>query len=70
VPLRNPAWSAPCGPLNNPTDPDVLPSPLPATGPAPYNGSTAIAISVNGMQTGVVVTDGTNLNEGNVVAAG
>ena len=70
MPSRNPAWSAPCGPLNNAIDLDVLPNLLLVTGLAFYNGSIVIAISVNGMQTGVVVTDGTNLNEGNVVAAG
>jgi len=35
-----------------------------------YDGSPATAISVNGMQTGGVVTDGTDLNKGNVVPAG
>ena len=38
--------------------------------PALYDGSPATAISVNGMQTGGVVTDGTDLNKGNVVPAG
>jgi hypothetical protein len=59
--------------LNNPTDPNGLAAPLPATVPAPYDGSTAIPISVNGTQIGVAfvtVTPGTNANERNVVAVG
>jgi Tfp pilus assembly protein PilX len=59
--------------LNNPTDPNGLASPLPATVPAPYDGSTGSPISVNGTQVGVVfvtVTAGTNANERNVVAVG
>src|SRR5258708_2377471 len=59
--------------LNNPTDPNGLASPLPATVPAPYDGSTGIPISINGPQVGVVfvtVTAGTNANERNVVAVG
>jgi hypothetical protein len=59
--------------LNNPTDPNGLPSPLPGTVPPPYDGSTPIPISVNGTQIGVVfvnVTNGTNPNERNVVAVG
>jgi hypothetical protein len=38
--------------------------------PALYDGSPATATSVDGMQTGGVVTDGTNLSKGNVVPAG
>jgi hypothetical protein len=41
--------------------------------PAPYDGSTGIPISVNGVQIGVAfvtVTPGTNANERNVVAVG
>ena len=59
--------------LNNPTDPNGLPSPLPGTVPAPFDGSTPIPISVNGTQIGVVfvtVTNGTNPNERNVAAVG
>jgi hypothetical protein len=59
--------------LNNPTDPNGLPSPLPGTVPAPYDGSTPIPISVNGTQIGVVfvtVTNGINPNERNVAAVG
>ena len=59
--------------LNNPADANGLPNPLPGTVPAPYDGSTAIPISVNGTQIGVVfvtVTNGTNPNERNVVAVG
>jgi hypothetical protein len=59
--------------LNNPADPNGLLTPLPATVPAPYDGSTPIPISVNGTQIGVVfvtVTNGINPNERNVVAVG
>jgi hypothetical protein len=59
--------------LNNPTDPNGLPTPLPGTVPAPYDGSIPIPISVNGTQIGVVfvtVTNGINPNERNVVAVG
>ena len=59
--------------LNNPTDPNGLPSPLPGTVPAPFDGSAPIPISVNGTQIGVVfvtVTNGINPNERNIVAVG
>jgi Tfp pilus assembly protein PilX len=60
--------------LNSPTDPNGLASPLPATVPAPYDGSTAIAISNStGTQIGVAfvtVSQGTNANERNVVSVG
>lgn len=59
--------------LNNPTDANGLPNPLPGTVPAPYDGSAPIPISVNGTQIGVVfvtVTNGINPNERNVVAVG
>jgi hypothetical protein len=59
--------------LNNPADPNGLLNPLPGTVPAPYDGSTAIPILVNGTQIGVVfvtVTNGINPNERNVVAVG
>ena len=59
--------------LNNPTDPNGIPTPLPGTVPAPYDGSAPIPISVNGTQIGVVfvtVTNGINPNERNVVAVG
>ena len=59
--------------LNNPANANGLTTPLPATVPAPYDGSTAIPISVNGVQIGVAfvtVTPGTNANERNVVAVG
>jgi hypothetical protein len=35
--------------LNHPTDPNGLATPLPATVPAPYDSSTGIPISVNGV---------------------
>ena len=60
--------------LNNPTDANGLPSPLPGTVPSPYDGSTAIPISnSSGTQIGVAfvtVTPGTNLNERNVTTVG
>ena len=59
--------------LNNPTDPNGLPTPLPGPVPAPYDGSAPIPILVNGTQIGVVfvtVTNGVNPNERNVVAVG
>ena len=59
--------------LNNPTDLNGLPTPLPGPVPAPYDGSAPIPISVNGTQIGVVfvtVTNGINPNERNVVAVG
>ena len=59
--------------LNNPTDPNGLPTPLPGPVPAPYDGSAPIPIMVNGTQIGVVfvtVTNGINPNERNVVAVG
>jgi hypothetical protein len=59
--------------LNNPADPNGLPTPLPGTVPAPYDGSAPIPILVNGTQIGVVfvtVTNGINPNERNVVAVG
>lgn len=59
--------------LNHPADPNGLLSPLPGTVPAPYDGSVAIPISVNGTQIGevfVTVTNGTNPNERNIVAVG
>ena len=60
--------------LNNPTDPNGLPSPLPGTVPSPYDGSNPIPISnSSGTQIGVAfvtVTPGTNLNERNVTTVG
>ncbi len=59
--------------LNNPTDPNGLLSPLPVTVPAPYDGSAAIPITVNGTQIGVAfvtVTPGVNPNERQLVAVG
>jgi hypothetical protein len=58
--------------LNNPTDPNGLPNPLPGI-VAPYDGNTPIPILANGTQIGVAfvtVTNGTNPNERNVVAVG
>ncbi len=59
--------------LNNPTDPNGLPNPLPGLAPAPYDGSAPIALNVNGTYAGsvfVTVTNGANPNERNVVAVG
>jgi hypothetical protein len=59
--------------LNNPTDANGIPDPLPVTVPAPYDGSTGIPITVNGTPIGlafVTVTSGVNANERNVVAVG
>ncbi|HET8533445.1 MAG TPA: hypothetical protein VFO08_19985 [Methylomirabilota bacterium] len=59
--------------LNNPTDLNGIPDPLPGTVPAPYDGSTGIPIIVNGTQIGlafVTVTNGVNPNERNVVTVG
>ena len=57
--------------LNNPTDPNGL-SAMP--GPSPYDGNTDIAIlDSSGTQIGVarvIVTQGTNTNERNVVSVG
>src|SRR6266849_2120639 len=63
--------------LNNPADPNGLPTSL-ATVPAPYDGSAAIPISLNGTQIGVVfvtvkgpIRDPTlNANERTVSAVG
>ncbi len=60
--------------LNNPTDPNGIPDPFPATAPAPYDGSASIAIlDSTGTQIGlafVTVTAGTAANERNVVSIG
>jgi hypothetical protein len=59
--------------LNNPTDANGIPDPLPGPVPTPYDGSTGIPIIVNGTQIGlafVTVTNGVNPNERNVVAVG
>jgi len=59
--------------LNNPTDPNGIPDPLVGTAPAPFDGSTGIPITVNGTQIGlafVIVTNGVNPNERNVVTVG
>lgn len=59
--------------LNNPTDPNGIPDPLPVTIPSTYNGSTGIPILVNGTQIGlafVTVSPGVNANERNIVAVG
>jgi hypothetical protein len=58
--------------LNNPADANGIPNPLiiPA---APYNGTTAIPVVINGGQVGVFtvsVTNGATANERNVVATG
>lgn len=59
--------------LNNPTDLNGIPDPLPVTIPSTYNGSTGIPILVNGTQLGlafVTVSPGANANERNIVAVG
>ena len=59
--------------LNNPTDANGIPDPLPMTVPSPYDGSTGIPINVNGTQIGlafVTVAPGVNANERNIVAVG
>jgi hypothetical protein len=59
--------------LNNPTDLNGIPDPLPVTMPSTYNGSTGIPILVNGTQLGlafVTVSPGVNANERNIVAVG
>src|SRR6266478_5232269 len=56
--------------LNNPGDPSGIPNPL-VTAAAPYDGSTAVPVFVNGAQVGtftVSVTNGAAPNERNVVA--
>src|SRR6266571_5701586 len=56
--------------LNNPADPDGIPNPL-VTPAAPYDGSTAVPVVVNGAQIGtftVSVTNGATSNERNIVA--
>ena len=59
--------------LNNPTDANGIPDPLPMTVPSPWDGSTGIPINVNGTQIGlafVTVAPGVNANERNIVAVG
>jgi hypothetical protein len=60
--------------LNNPTDPNGIPEPFPATAPAPYDGSAAIPIlDSTATQIGVAfvtVTAGAAANERNVVSIG
>jgi hypothetical protein len=65
-------WALNLG-FTNPADTNGIPYPLVGTAPPPYDGNTLIPISVNGTQIGVAfvtVTQGTNLNERNVVAVG
>jgi Tfp pilus assembly protein PilX len=59
--------------LNNPTDPHGVPNPLVGPAPAPYDGSAAIPLSVNGTYVGsvfVTITNGANANERNVASVG
>jgi hypothetical protein len=59
--------------LNNPTDANGIPDPMPSPAPAPYDGSTGIPITLNGVQLGlafVTVIPGANPNERNVAAVG
>src|SRR5713226_1185305 len=58
--------------LNNPANASGIPNPL-VTGAAPYDGTTAIAVLINGAQVGVytvAVTNGASANERNIVATG
>lgn len=58
--------------LGNPADPNGIPNPLGAPA-APYDGATAVPVSVSGTQLGVFtvsVTNGGASNERNVVAVG
>ena len=58
--------------LNNPGDASGIPNPL-VTPAAPYDGSTAVPVLLNGTQVGVFtvsVTNGAQPNERNVVATG
>jgi Tfp pilus assembly protein PilX len=58
--------------LNNPGDASGIPNPL-VTPAAPYDGSTAVPVMLNGTQVGVFtvsVTNGAQPNERNVVAMG
>jgi hypothetical protein len=58
--------------LNNPADPNGIPNPL-VTPAAPYNGTTAVPVMMNGAQLGVFtvsVTNGATANERNLVATG
>jgi len=64
--------------LNNPTDPKGVPNPLVGPAPAPYDGSAAIPLNVNGVYVGAVFVtimgptpaNGLNANERSVIAVG
>ena len=58
--------------LSNPSDTNAIPNPL-VTAAAPYDGSTAIPVLINGVQAGVFtvsVSNGANTYERNIVATG
>ncbi len=58
--------------LNNPANASGIPNPL-VTAAAPYNGTTAIPVMINGAQVGVFtvsVTNGATAYERNIVATG
>jgi len=58
--------------LNNPANANGIPNPL-VTAAAPYDGSAAVPVMVNGVQMGVFtvsVTNGALANERNIVATG
>ena len=58
--------------LNNPTDANGIPNPF-VTAPAPFDGSTAVPVMINGTQVGVftvTVAAGAAANERNIVATG
>jgi hypothetical protein len=58
--------------LNNPGNPNGIPTPL-VTVPAPYDGSAAVAVMMNGAQMGVFtvsVANGASASERDIVATG
>jgi hypothetical protein len=58
--------------LNNPANANGIPNPL-VTPAAPYDGTTAIPVTINGAQVGVftiLVTNGAAGNERNIIATG
>jgi len=65
--VENAVWA-----LNNPGNANGIPNPL-VTVPAPYDGSAAVAVMMNGAQMGVFtvsVANGASASERNIVATG